>query len=172
MNFEYHPVDWVIEAKRECFKCKKITPVVYTASPYQTHDRVREPHEASAQVLANRFKFWKKGMNKTQGKEVYANHCIHCGLIQGNGFVSHIIQEALDDSNNNMLRAQSKGDVVLHDPIYIDDTDDYIDRGYCGLCTRKLQPIKNKRYNGGSGKDWKTRRYHIKCWKTLKDSEY
>ena len=26
--------------------------------------------------------------------------------------------------------------------------------------------------NGGSGKDWKTRRYHIKCWKTLKDSEY
>ena len=111
-------------------------------------------------------------MNKTQGKKVYANHCIHCGLIQGNGFVSHIIQEALDDSNNNMLRAESKGDVVLHDPIYINDTDDYIDRGYCGLCTRKLQPIKNKRYNGGSGKDWKTRRYHIKCWKTLKDSEY
>jgi len=172
LKFAYHPVDWVLEAKRECFKCKKTTPVIYTASPYLVEERVREPHEASAQVLANRFHFWKKSMNKTQGKEVWSNHCLHCGLIQGNGFVAQIVQDALDDADNNMYIARDNGALVLCESISIIHVDEFVKLGYCGLCSKKLQPIKDNRVNGRFGRDWKQRRFHIKCWKMLNDSDY
>jgi len=172
IKFANHPVDWVMESKRECFKCKKLTPVIFTASPYLVEDRVREPHEASSQVLAKRFSFWKKSMNKTQGKEVWSNHCLHCGLIQGNGFVAQIIKDALETAGDNMLIARDNGSLTLCDPVEIVHVNEYVKRGYCGLCTKKLQPIKNNRANGGMGSDWKRRRLHIKCWKTLNDSDY
>jgi hypothetical protein len=172
LKYAYHPVDWVFEAKRECFKCKKSTPVVFTASPYLVEDRVREPSEASSQVLAKRFSFWKKSMNKTQGKEVWSNHCLHCGLIQGNGFVRQLFQDALDDANNNMMIAQDRGTLMICDTIEILHVRKYTEKGHCELCSKKLQPIKDNRANGGMGSDWKGRRFHIKCWKTLNEADY
>jgi len=52
------------------------------------------------------------------------------------------------------------------------NVDKFVKLGYCGLCSKKLQPIKDNRANGKYGRDWKQRRFHIKCWKTLNDSDY
>lgn len=41
----------------------------------------------------------------------------------------------------------------------------------CEYCYKPIVAIKSKRKNGGNGNDWDTRKYHIKCWKSLKDLE-
>jgi hypothetical protein len=123
-------------------------------------------------ILSDRFTFWKKGMNKTQGKEVYANHCAHCGIIQGNGYVEEMISNTYANSSYSIDQASRNGSLEIHDDIEIRDVDLLIPQGYCGLCSKKLQPIKNNRRNGKAGKDWKRRRYHVKCWKALKQSQY
>jgi hypothetical protein len=169
--FEANPVDYIVEANRECFKCGKMTPIIFTIDPYHDEE-VREPCEPSSVVLNQRFFFWKKGINKTQGKEVWANHCTHCGFIQGNGFVRQIFEDIIFEANQSLDRDQEIGELIWHDSIEIQEIAAYITKGYCGLCSKKLHPIKNRRINGKVGKDWKSRRFHIKCWKILKRYEF
>ena len=170
IKFADHPVDLVVEANRTCFKCEKATPVIFTVDPYS--EEVREPNEASSLVLSKRFPFWKKSMNKTQKKEVWSNHCSHCGMIQGNGFVKAVVEEALDSAANNLYIARDQGSLLLHDSVHVKHVDPHIEQGYCGLCAKKLQPIKNQRRNGGMGSDWKSRRLHITCWRKLNESGF
>lgn len=169
--FDNQSIEYVLEAVRKCFQCGQNTPVVFTIDPYQECE-VREPSVPSSKALNLRFSFWKLGMNQTQGKDVWANHCVHCGLIQGNGYIRQLFQDIISDSNNSLDNAQEKGTLIWHDSIEIQDVASFTSNGYCGFCAKKLQPIKNKRVNGGEGKDWKYRRFHVKCWKFLKDQEF
>ncbi len=169
--FESYPVYYVVEVERECFKCKNKTPVVFTVNPYAEEQQVQEPHAAASLILAERFNLWRKSMNQTQGKEVWTNHCIHCRMIQGNGFVRQIIEDVLDEANNSLDQAQEMETIIWHDSVDIQDVDEHIAQGYCGLCAKKLQPIKNKRMNGRYGKDWRGRRFHLKCWRIISDFE-
>lgn len=41
----------------------------------------------------------------------------------------------------------------------------------CKLCKKTLKAIGNSRKNGANHNDWKSREYHKKCWKEVKDNE-
>lgn len=40
----------------------------------------------------------------------------------------------------------------------------------CKKCNQSIVPIGNKRKNGTIQIDWNNRKYHKKCWKTIKES--
>lgn len=42
----------------------------------------------------------------------------------------------------------------------------------CLHCKKSIVAFGNARKNGCDRKDWDTRRYHVKCWKELKDYAY
>ena len=109
--------------------------------------------------------------------ELFTNWAQHPGydieaLSVGNGFVKAVVEEALDSAANNLYIARDQGSLLLHDSVHVKHVDPHIEQGYCGLCAKKLQPIKNQRRNGGMGSDWKSRRLHITCWRKLNESGF
>ena len=171
-NLPIIQVDWVVEAKQDCFKCGKQTPVIYTVDPYRENDRVRMPSEASSMILSDRFAFLKKGMNKTQGKEVYANHCTHCGIIQGNGYVERIINNTYANSSYSIDQGASRnGSLEIHDDIEIRDVDLLIPQVTVVYVLRNYNPLRITEEMVRL-KRLRRRRYHVKCWKALNQSQY
>ena len=57
------------------------------------------------QVLGKKFPFYRKGYTRMTGTHYYANHCPHCGAVQGDWFVVDWI--AFEQQVNGKSPAQS-----------------------------------------------------------------
>jgi len=55
-------------------------PIVLSALDYHALPEIKKYIEA-------KYPFFKKGFSKTVGDSYYANHCKHCGMIQGNHYI-------------------------------------------------------------------------------------
>lgn len=108
--------DWVylIETKRKCFKCKKETNVISLACQnyfsiirdengnllyYEYHDSniafvtiEGELDNIQLEVFLKRnFRFYYSYSNKRR-ESYYANHCMHCGTIQGDNYLHEEVE--------------------------------------------------------------------------------
>jgi len=55
-------------------------PIILSALDYHALPEIKKYIEA-------KYPFFKKGFSKTVGDSYYANHCKHCGMIQGNHYI-------------------------------------------------------------------------------------
>lgn len=93
---------YVAEGEKECFACKKKTPVIALATNYYVMDEDYAifQSEDSFQLISyvdfissnvtmylkERFNFFVDYSNHTKST-YYSNHCKHCGRLQGDFFV-------------------------------------------------------------------------------------
>lgn len=74
----------------ECWKCKRVTPVVYI-SPNTTvgGENVKpEFFEELPRKISEKYPFFKHVYSKTRGEWLFGNVCVHCGAYLGDWFVA------------------------------------------------------------------------------------
>ncbi len=74
----------------ECWKCHEAMQVI-DLSYRDGHGELWVEDDAIGLKLQAKYPFYKKGYTRMSGTEYYANHCPHCGALQGDWFVMNWI---------------------------------------------------------------------------------
>ena len=96
----YETRAFIHEWEMKCWKCKRWTPVLYALRPPNQHKEENfdpswignyevnpDRDTAMGEALASKYGWYKLGLSKTIGEEVYASWCVLCNVLQGNWYV-------------------------------------------------------------------------------------
>jgi hypothetical protein len=105
--------------KRKCWNCERETLIVNYDLQLDSHFSLGNmgDFEKLDEILIEKYPFVKKVFSKTQGREVIANTCVHCGSLQGSWFIIEDIheKEAEGEDMNKMI------DIVLSNKLTPED---------------------------------------------------
>ncbi len=115
-----------------CYKCNKPTPVICLKDDGDSCIAYLNSKNIGT-MLNKKYHFFREGYSKTVENTYYANHCIHCGALQGGWYVN---MEPMDELNadscsgeegpTKMPSTLEEADEILHydgEPLW-DEEDD------------------------------------------------
>jgi len=82
--------------KNECWACHKETDMVSYYLLFLYNFSIGNIDKLD-KILAEKYPFVKKGYSKMQRRDVIANWCIHCGILQGNFYVPEQLMERFNE---------------------------------------------------------------------------
>ena len=91
-------------ASCHCYKCEKITRIVYnvsrtthlTSKPFTSYDK-------SEKEMSKLFKFFYFDKSYTTGEDYFMNHCEFCGAKQGDFYIyQDPMHGMVDDGSGNL----------------------------------------------------------------------
>ena len=81
-----------------CYKCEKPTPVIRLKDDVDCSIAYLNSKNIGI-MLNKKYSFFREGHSKTVENTYYANHCIHCGALQGDWYVN---MEPIDELNADL----------------------------------------------------------------------
>jgi len=111
--------------KHECWSCHKETDMVSYDVVFLFDHSIGDINKLD-KILMEKYPFVKERYSKMQHRMVIANMCIHCGIMQGNFFVTDQLLEKYNKVGNETLIDMKIPNILTPEDIPVEKSDEFV----------------------------------------------